>query len=134
VQALLFGDGGITAIGANCFNMAFVMPFSGYYLYKAITFNAPVSSARRVFAAGIAAYLALNLAAALTGFEFGIQPLLHRTASGQALYCPYGLNVALPVMLGEHLLIFGFVEAIITALVIKYLQKRSPELFYENNK
>jgi len=32
VQALLFGDGGITAIGANCFNMAFVQVFAGYYL------------------------------------------------------------------------------------------------------
>ena len=48
VQALLFGDGGITAIGANCFNMAFVLPFVGYYVYKAISYNAPVGSNRRV--------------------------------------------------------------------------------------
>ena len=131
IQAFLFGDGGITAIGANCFNMAFVLPFAGYYIYKAISYNAPKDSNRRVIAAGIAGYVALNLAAGLTGFEFGIQPLLHKTASGQALYCPYGLNVALPVMLGEHLLVFGWVEAIVTALVIKYLQKQSPELLEE---
>ncbi|MBI5886074.1 MAG: energy-coupling factor ABC transporter permease, partial [Deltaproteobacteria bacterium] len=31
LQAFLFGDGGVTAIGANAFNMAFVMPFAGYY-------------------------------------------------------------------------------------------------------
>jgi len=128
IQALLFGDGGITAIGANSFNMAFVMPFSGYYLYKLISYRCPVNSKRRVIAAGVAGYIALNLAAALTGFEFGIQPLLHKTASGQSLYCPYGLNVAVPVMVVEHLLIFGWVEAIVTALVIKYLQKQSPEL------
>ncbi|MFH0796855.1 MAG: cobalt transporter CbiM [Candidatus Omnitrophota bacterium] len=128
VQALLFGDGGITAIGANCFNMAFVLPFAGYYIYKAISCHAPIDSNRRVIAAGIAGYLALNLAAGLTGFEFGIQPLLHKTASGQALYCPYGLNVALTAMIGEHLLIFGWVEAVVTALVIKYLQKQAPEL------
>ncbi|MCK9603676.1 MAG: cobalt transporter CbiM [Candidatus Omnitrophica bacterium] len=123
IQALLFGDGGITAIGANCFNMAFVLPFAGYYIYKAISYNAPRGSNRRVIAAGIAGYIALNIAAGLTGFEFGIQPLLHKTASGQALYCPYGLNVALPVMLGEHLIVFGWVEAIVTGLVVKYLQK-----------
>lgn len=134
VQALLFGDGGITAIGANCFNMAFVLPFTGYYIYKAISFNAPIDSNRRIIAAGIAGYIALNLAAGLTGFEFGIQPLLHKTATGQALYCPYGLNVALPAMLGEHLLVFGWVEAIVTALVIKYLQKQSPELLEEGRK
>ncbi|HPD60797.1 MAG TPA: cobalt transporter CbiM [Thermodesulfobacteriota bacterium] len=128
VQALLFGDGGITAIGANCFNMAFVLPFVGYYIYRAISYNAPRDSNRRVIAAGIAGYGALNIAAALTGIEFGIQPLLHSTASGQALYCPYGLKVALPAMIGEHLLIFGWIEAIVTALVIKYLQKQAPEL------
>jgi len=131
IQALLFGDGGITAIGANCFNMAFVLPFAGYYIYKAISYNSPIASNRRVIAAGVAGYVALNLAAALTGFEFGIQPLLHRAASGQTLYCPYGVNVALPVMLGEHLLAFGWVEGIVTALVIKYLQKQDLSLLEE---
>jgi cobalt/nickel transport system permease protein len=129
IQALLFGDGGITALGANCFNMAFILPFTGYYIYKAISYNAPIGSNRRVIAAGIAGYVALNIAALFTGIEFGLQPLLHHTADGQALYCPYGLNIAVAAMLGEHLLIFGWVEAIVTALVIKYLQRHSPELF-----
>ena len=128
IQGLLFGDGGVTTLGANCFNLAFILPFSGYYIYKIISYKSAIGSRRRVIAAGIAGYVALNLAAALTGFEFGIQPLLHRSASGQALYCPYGLNVALPVMIFEHLLVFGWVEAVVTALVVKYLQKFSPEL------
>jgi len=128
IQALLFGDGGITAVGANCFNIAFVLPFVGYYIYKTISYNAPIDSNRRVIAAGIAGYVALNVAAAFTGVEFGMQPLLHKTASGQALYCPYGLKVALTAMVGEHLLIFGLIEAIVTALVIKYLQRQAPEL------
>ncbi len=131
VQALLFGDGGITAIGANCFNMAFVLPFVGYYIYKAISYNAPMGSNRRIFAAGVAGYIGINLAAFLAGVEFGLQPLLHHTAGGQALYCPYGLDVAVPVMAGEHLLIFGWVEAVVTALVIKYLQKQAPEVIGE---
>jgi cobalt/nickel transport system permease protein len=128
VQALLFGDGGITAIGANCFNMAFVLPFAGYYIYKAISFNAPAVSNRRVIAAGVAGYIGINIAAIFAGVEFGLQPLLHHTASGQALYCPYGFNVAVPAMAGEHLLVFGWVEAIVTALVVKFLQKQAPEL------
>jgi len=134
VQALLFGDGGITTFGANCFNMAFVLPFVGYYIYKAISRNAPIGSNKRVIAAGIGSYVGINIAAAFAGLELGIQPLLHKTATGQALYCPYGLNVALPAMLGGHLLAFGWVEVIATALVIKYLQKRSPELLEEGRK
>jgi len=128
VQALLFGDGGITAIGANCFNMAFVEVFAGYYIYKLISGNSPSTSGRRVFAAAVAGYLALNIAALTTAVMFGIQPLLYRTPTGRSLYCPYGLNVAVPMMLGEHLLIFGWVEALITALVVKYLQKQDPSL------
>ena len=128
VQALLFGDGGITAIGANCFNMAFVLPFTGYYVYRAISINSSSGSKRRIMAAGVAGYIGINAAALLAGVEFGLQPLLYHTSSGQALYCPYGLNVAIPVMAGEHLLIFGWVEALVTALVVKYLQKQSPEL------
>ena len=131
VQALLFGDGGLTALGANCFNMAFVLPFVGYYLYRAISYNAPAGSRRKVYAAGIAGYVALNVAALLTGVEFGLQPLLHHTTDGQALYCPYGLKVAVLAMAGEHLLIFGWVEAVVTALVVKYLQKQSPEVLAE---
>lgn len=132
VQALLFGDGGITAIGANCFNMAFASVFIGYYAYKAASFKSPIDSNRRVIAAGIAGYISINVAAFLTGVELGLQPLMHHTAAGQALYSPYKLNVAVPAMLGEHLLIFGWIEAAVTLLVVKYLQKQDPTLFYEN--
>ena len=134
VQAFLFGDGGITAIGANCFNMAFVLPFAAYYIYKAISYRSAVNSGWRPFAAGIAGYIGINIAALCAGIEFGLQPLLFHTSSGQALYCPYGLNVAIPAMLGEHMLIFGWVEAIVTALVIMYLQKQDPELLGEEGK
>lgn len=131
VQALLFGDGGITAIGANCFNMAFVLPFAGYYIYRGISYKAPPGSSRRVVAAGAAGYLGLNMAALFTGIEFGLQPKLYHTISGQALYCPYGLKVAVAVMAGEHLLVFGWVEAVVTALVVNYLQKHAWELMQQ---
>ena len=128
VQALLFGDGGITAIGANCFNMAFVLPFVGYYIYKMISAGSAKDSMRRAIGAGVGAYFGLVAAALLTGVEFGIQPALFHNAAGQALYCPYGLKVAVPVMLLEHLLIFGWIEAAVTFLVIRYLQKEDPAL------
>jgi len=128
VQALLFGDGGVTAIGANCFNMAVVVPFAGYAVYRLIGAGAPWNSRRRVAAAFVAGYAGLNAAALLAGVEFGLQPLLHHTADGQALYCPYGFKVAIAAMSGEHLLVFGWVEAAVTALVVKSLQKQAPEL------
>jgi len=127
IQAFLFGDGGITAIGANCFNMAVVLPFAGYYVYRLIAGDSAINSNRRLVAAFIAGYIGINVAALFAGVEFGLQPALCHTAEGQALYCPYGLKVAVPAMVLEHLLIFGWVEAIVTALVVKYLQKQAPE-------
>jgi cobalt/nickel transport system permease protein len=127
IQALLFGDGGITAIGANCFNMAVVIPFVGFYLYRLIGGDAP-SSSRRVISAGVASYVAIVAGAICAGFEFGIQPYIAHTASGQALYAPYKLSVAVPAMALEHLLFFGFVEAIVTMGVVAALTRTEPGL------
>lgn len=130
LQALMFGDGGITAIAANCFNMAVVMPFVGYYCYVIISGNSDVNSSRRIIAAAIAGYISLSLAAGLTGFEFGIQPLLHHTAEGVPLYMPYSLNVTVPAMLIEHLIGFGILEGLITALIFAYIQKTDTSILY----
>lgn len=123
IQALLFGDGGITALGANCFNMAVVGGLSGYGIYRIIAAGSDVRSKRRWIAAATAAYLSLNLSALLTGVEFGLQPLLERSAGGTPLYSPFPLSIAVPAMALQHLLVFGFVEALVTALVIRYFQK-----------
>ena len=123
VQALIFGDGGITAIGANCFNMAFAMPFVGYYIYKLLKGKASLGSKREIISAGIGAYLGINVAALLTAVELGIQPYIAKDANGLPLYCPYPLKVTIPAMTIEHLLIFGFVEAIVTMAALYYLRK-----------
>jgi cobalt/nickel transport system permease protein len=130
LQALMFGDGGITAIGANCFNMAVIMPFLGYYIYKIISGKTDISSHRRVIASAIAGYLALTIASAVVGFEFGIQPLLHHTAEGVPLYMPYPLSVTVPAMVLEHALGFGIIEALVTALIFAYIQKTDSSILY----
>ena len=128
IQALLFGDGGITAIGANCFNIAFVMSFSSYYIYRFLSSDAGTNINRRVFAACVAGYVSINLAAFLTAVEFGIQPMIAHTPDGTPLYGPYGLNVAVPIMTIEHLAFFGFVEAMVTGLVVRYIAKTEPSM------
>lgn len=128
LQAVFFGDGGILAIGANTFNMAFIMPFVGYYTYKLIAGGSEISSGRRLVASVIAGYVSLNIAALFTGFEFGIQPLLFHKPDGTPLYSPYSLSQALPAMAFAHVLIAGPIEAVVTGLVVKYLQSANPSL------
>lgn len=122
IQALLFGDGGVTAIGANCLNMAFVMPFTGYYAYRILSSFARSDKGRAV-AAGIAGYIGLNAAAFTTAVMLGIQPLLHTAPDGRALYSPYPFLVAVHAMMLEHLTLFGAVEALITGLTVHALQR-----------
>jgi len=128
IQALFFGDGGILAIGANVFNLAITMSFVGYYLYRWLSGNTPIASKRRVFAAAIAGYVSINVAAFFTGVELGIQPMLFRDAAGRAIYFPYGIELAVPAMMIGHLTIAGAVEALATGLVVAWMQRTNPEL------
>src|SRR6202046_4467800 len=57
IQALFFGDGGITAIGANCFNMAIVGALVSYAVYRLLAGRSAILSFRRVVAAGVAGYV-----------------------------------------------------------------------------
>lgn len=129
IQALIFGDGGITAIGANCFNMAIFMPFTAYYIFKLVS-KTTTRKSRISFAAFISGYLSLVMAAILTAVEFGIQPLIASTPDGKALYCPYDLSIAVPAMAIEHMLLFGIVEGIITAIIVNYFLKTEPKMIY----
>jgi cobalt/nickel transport system permease protein len=129
IQAIVFGDGGITAIGANCFNMAVVMPFVSYWVFKLIRGNS-VGGARLSIAAFLSGYAGLSIAATVTGFEFGIQPLIASGPNGRPLYAPYPLSVALPAMALEHLLLFSIVEGVVTVLLLKYFVKHESGLVY----
>jgi cobalt/nickel transport system permease protein len=128
IQALLFGDGGITAIGANCFTMAVVGGLTAYGLYRLVAAGSDIKSKRRIIAGAVAAYLSLNISALVTAILLGIQPLIERSPSGQPLYAPYPLSVTIPAMVSGHVFLFGFVEAAVTALVLKYFQKNEPEM------
>jgi cobalt/nickel transport system permease protein len=121
IQAFFFGDGGILAIGANCFNMAVVLPYISYAIYQAFSKNQPLSSKRRIVGAAIGGWAGLTVAAFFAAVEFGIQPMLFHTANGTPLYAPYPLSVAIPAMVIPHVLIASVVEGGITALVIAYL-------------
>ncbi|WP_444659509.1 cobalt transporter CbiM [Caproiciproducens sp. R2] len=133
IQALFFGDGGILSFGANCFNMAFVLPFVGYFIYKFIR-DRVRSEKGEYLGIVIGSYIGINTAALCAAIEFGIQALLFRDAAGQALYSPYPLSVAIPAMLIPHLLVAGVVEAAFTAAIFAFIKRVSPGTIYEGAK
>ncbi|NLW90357.1 MAG: cobalt transporter CbiM [Syntrophomonadaceae bacterium] len=128
IQAMVFSDGGILAIGANCLNIAVIMPFVGYYIYRLIKGKASAVSGRGIAAAFIAGYFGLCLAALSTALMFGSQYEWFKAADGTPLYFPLSLKVAVSAMMAEHLLLAGPVEGIVTALGLTFVGRTYPEL------
>ena len=133
IQALLFGDGGILAFGANSFNMAFVLPFLGYFVYKFIKDRVKTENGEYVGMA-VGAYAGINVAALCAAIEFGIQPLLFKDGAGLPLYSPYPLSVSIPAMTIPHLLVAGVVDAAFTVAIVAFIKKVSPGMMYEGAK
>ena len=128
IQALFFGDGGLTAFGANSLNMAILGSFIAYGVYVLVAGASAVTSSRRLVAAALAGYVAINVSALAAAIEFGLQPMLFHDAAGAPLYAPYPLSIAVPAMMAGHLTIAGLAEMLMTAGIIAFLQKSNPQL------
>ncbi len=114
----LFGDGGITAIGANSFNMGIICGIGGFYIVKLIVLilnKTKLSKEMKLtIATAIGSYIAILLAAFAVGIQLGL--------SGKI-----PMNIAISVMVFWYLFI-GLGEAIISALIVYYIYKAKPEL------
>jgi len=115
VQCLVFQDGGLTALGANIFNMSFIGSMGGYLIYnlirKAISDNKGI-----LVGTAIAAWTSVVLASSVCALQLAISGTLP-------------LRLVLPAMVLVHALI-GIGEAIISVLVIGFVLKTRPDLVY----
>jgi cobalt/nickel transport system permease protein len=114
VQCLGFADGGLTALGANIFNMAVIGTILSYYIWHGIKSLLPRNKTMFLAATGVAAWLSVMLASGAAAVELAV--------SGTT-----PLSVALPAMLGVHAII-GIGEAIITVLVVGVVLAVRPDL------
>lgn len=113
IQSLVFGDGGLTALGLNVLNMAVIAPIVAWLTLRGLSdhkkIGIPLAAWSSVFVAAVACAAQLSLSYALTGGAYGIEAM-----------------IAFPTMMGYHLVI-GVGEAIITGGVVAYLAKVAPE-------
>nr|WP_225938714.1 cobalt transporter CbiM [Kovacikia minuta] len=117
VQSVVFQDGGITALGANIFNMGLIGTFGGYYLFRAI--RGAIGRDKlsgMVVGSAVAAWVSVVVAAAFCAFQLAISGTVP-------------LAVALAAMVGWHVLI-GIGEALITVVTVIYVWRTRPDLFY----
>ncbi|MEM0096046.1 MAG: energy-coupling factor ABC transporter permease [Candidatus Bathyarchaeia archaeon] len=114
MQALFFADGGISALGANIFNMAIIGGLS-FFLVKFIAGNS-VQGKRFTTAVFVASWLSVVLGALACGLEIGVSPVFSQVG---------GIAVTVPAMLFWHTLI-GLAEAAITTAFITQLHRLQP--------
>ncbi|MDI6725153.1 MAG: cobalt transporter CbiM [Methanobacterium sp.] len=109
LQGLIYGDGGVTALGVNIFNMGVVGGFVGFYTYTSLK---NVNGKFAVFAAAWASIFIAAIAAALELAIAGAFPL----------------DLGLFYMGGFHAII-GLIEGAITVVVVLAIQNVRPDLF-----
>jgi cobalt/nickel transport system permease protein len=114
VQALVFQDGGLLALGANIFNMAFVGVFSAWGVYRLVRRFAPPARWSTLMAGFLAAWTSIEVAALVAGLQLAL--------SGTS-----PANVAVPAMGGIHALI-GVGEGLITVGALALLMAARPGL------
>ena len=123
IQCLFFADGGLMALGANIWNMAFYGCFVGYYLIWR-----PIIRSHW-FGAGKGALRARIIAASIIGcvvtLQLGAFSVVLETSLSGITELPFGAFVAL--MQPIHLAI-GLVEGLITAAVLSFVFESRPEL------
>jgi cobalt/nickel transport system permease protein len=119
VQALLFADGGLSALGLNIVNMALVGAVGGYVVYR-VLFRAGGGKRTTVpVAAGIAAFVSVPMSAAAFALEFAIGGTAESISMG-AIWA---------ALVGTHALI-GIGEGVLTALVVGAVMSARPDLVY----
>jgi len=123
IQALMFGDGGITAFGLNATNMALIAPLTGWAVYTLVK---PLVEGAGKACEGIAVAAAAWSSVFVASAACAAQLAVSYEISGGA----YGIvgSVSVPAMLGYHAVI-GIGEAIISVGVIAYVSTVSPKAF-----
>jgi len=122
IQALLFGEGGMTAYGVHVIAIAFSGAVSAYALYR---FFRRFSENGALFAAG---WIGMVVPAVIVAAVLGIQPLIAHDAGGKPLFFPFGLEVTLPSIVLPHL-IAGVAEGAVTVIMVRFLRRHFKGMF-----
>lgn len=115
IQALFFGDGGITVLGANVINMAIIGGGVGLYSFKGL--NKIIGKYPSIFIAAWLGTIISAIVAALEMFIAGTFPLQVGVGS-MALYHAF----------------IGIIEGVLTVIVIYALEKFRPDLLAWNRR
>lgn len=123
LQALFFGNGGITTFPINSLAIGFAGSYVLYYIYNFLKKYQKVAII-------ISSLLAVLVAALILAIVLGIQPLIATDENGKPLFFPFGLNITIPAMLLPHIFV-GIAEGLLTLIAVTVIKKYSGENLFE---
>jgi len=122
IQALFFGNGGITTLPINSIAIGFFGSLLIYFLYK-------LFGKFRKAGVFISSFFGVLTSAFLLAIILGIQPLISHDSNGKPLFFPFGLKVTIPAMLIPHIFV-GIAEGILTIITLEVVKKFDKEKYF----
>ncbi len=115
LQAIIFGDGGVTTYGANLITMGIIPAFVGYWTWL-------ITRKREKLSYFLSGYVSLVFSSLIAALILGLQPMIFHHGA-LPLYFPYGFKITVPAMLVPSLLFFAPLEGILNLAVLSYIKK-----------
>lgn len=115
IQALIFGNGGITTLSVNALAIGFVGSFSIYLLMK-------LSGRHEKIGILFSTFFSILLSAFILAVLLGIQPLIATNEDGRPLFYPFGVGITIPAMLLPHIFV-GIAEGILTIIAVTIVRR-----------
>lgn len=128
IQCLFFADGGLLALGANCWNMAFYGCFVGYYLLWRPIMHSKVFNGIGAKGAGRLKIILASILGCVITLQLGAFSVVLETSISGVTELPFGAFVG--IMQPIHLAI-GLVEGLITSAVLLFVYESRPELLMD---
>ena len=128
IQCLFFADGGLLALGANCWNMAFYGCFVGYYLLWRPIMRSKLFGKLGAKAAGRIKIVLASILGCVITLQLGAFSVVLETSLSGVTELPFGAFVG--IMQPIHLAI-GLVEGLITSAVLLFVYEARPELLMD---
>lgn len=123
IQALFFGNGGITTLPINSIAIGFFGSIIVFYFYK-------VSGKFKKVGAFSGAFFGVLFSAFLISIVLGLQPIIAKDQSGKPLFFPFGFSITIPALVIPHIIV-GIVEGILTLFALEVIKKFDKEKIFE---
>lgn len=114
IQALFFGNGGVTTLPVNSIAIGFLGSTIVFYFYK-------ISGRFKKTGAFLGSFFGVFFSSFIISIMLGLQPLIAKDAQGKPLFFPFGFSITIPALVIPHIFV-GIAEGILTLIALEIVR------------